>query len=212
MGATTVWERWDSMLPDGSINPGEMTSFNHYALGAVADWLHRTVAGLAPAAPGYREIARPAAARRAASPPRRPGTSRRTARPRSRGRRAGGALRLSVTVPVGARADGRTYPARPSRSRSAHGTHEWDVADPYAEQPALPADATIRQLHRPRAELGRRSPRPPRRTAVVTDDAAAGRPAGALPRRAPTDLVAWPWTPRAPSTGPRNSTRALERP
>lgn len=45
------------MLPDGSINPGEMTSFNHYALGAVADWLHRTVAGLAPAAPGYRRIA-----------------------------------------------------------------------------------------------------------------------------------------------------------
>mgnify|MGYP003592757539 CR=1 FL=1 len=44
------------MLPDGSINPGEMTSFNHYALGAVADWLHRTVAGLAPAAPGYRRI------------------------------------------------------------------------------------------------------------------------------------------------------------
>ncbi len=56
MGATTVWERWDSMLPDGRINPGEMTSFNHYALGAVADWLHRTVAGLAPAAPGYRRI------------------------------------------------------------------------------------------------------------------------------------------------------------
>ena len=56
MGATTVWERWDSMLPDGSINPGEMTSFNHYAYGAVADWLHRTVAGLAPAAPGYRTL------------------------------------------------------------------------------------------------------------------------------------------------------------
>lgn len=56
MGATTVWERWDSMLPDGSINPGEMTSFNHYALGAVADWMHRTVAGLAPLAPGYQVI------------------------------------------------------------------------------------------------------------------------------------------------------------
>ena len=56
MGATTIWERWDSMLPDGSINPGDMTSFNHYALGAVADWLHRTVAGLAPAAPGYRRL------------------------------------------------------------------------------------------------------------------------------------------------------------
>jgi alpha-L-rhamnosidase len=56
MGATTIWERWDSMLEDGSINPGEMTSFNHYALGAVADWLHRSVAGLAPAEPGYRVI------------------------------------------------------------------------------------------------------------------------------------------------------------
>ena len=56
MGATTIWERWDSMLPDGSVNPGQMTSFNHYALGAVADWLHRTVAGLVPAAPGYRRI------------------------------------------------------------------------------------------------------------------------------------------------------------
>ncbi len=56
MGATTIWERWDSMLPSGEINPGEMTSFNHYALGAVADWLHRIVAGLAPAEPGYRQI------------------------------------------------------------------------------------------------------------------------------------------------------------
>lgn len=55
-GATTIWERWDAMLPDGTVNPGTMTSFNHYALGAVADWLHRTVAGLAPAEPGYRRI------------------------------------------------------------------------------------------------------------------------------------------------------------
>ncbi len=46
MGATTIWERYDSMLPDGTINPGEMTSFNHYALGAVVDWMHRVVAGL----------------------------------------------------------------------------------------------------------------------------------------------------------------------
>ncbi|MER7273887.1 family 78 glycoside hydrolase catalytic domain [Dactylosporangium sp. NPDC000244] len=55
-GATTVWERWDALLPDGTVNPGQMTSFNHYALGAVADWMHRVVAGLAAAAPGYREI------------------------------------------------------------------------------------------------------------------------------------------------------------
>jgi alpha-L-rhamnosidase len=56
MGATTIWERWDSMLEDGSIHSDEMTSFNHYAFGAVADWLHRVVAGLAPAADAYREI------------------------------------------------------------------------------------------------------------------------------------------------------------
>ncbi|TNB72977.1 alpha-L-rhamnosidase [Arthrobacter sp. BB-1] len=55
-GGTTIWERWDSMLPDGTVNPGEMTSFNHYALGAVADWMHRVVAGLAPLEPGYRKI------------------------------------------------------------------------------------------------------------------------------------------------------------
>jgi alpha-L-rhamnosidase len=55
-GATTVWERWDGIRPDGSLNGTRMNSFNHYALGAVADWLHRTVAGLAPAAPGYRRL------------------------------------------------------------------------------------------------------------------------------------------------------------
>lgn len=63
-GATTMWERWDAIRPDGSIHGGEMsmgeaasmTSFNHYAYGAVADWLFRSVAGIAPAAPGYRTI------------------------------------------------------------------------------------------------------------------------------------------------------------
>ncbi|SDD34522.1 family 78 glycoside hydrolase catalytic domain [Auraticoccus monumenti] len=56
MGATTIWERWDSMMPDGTINVGEMTSFNHYALGAVADWLHRVVGGLAALEPGYARL------------------------------------------------------------------------------------------------------------------------------------------------------------
>ncbi|MCM3848303.1 glycoside hydrolase family 78 protein [Pseudonocardia sp. DR1-2] len=55
-GATTVWERWDSLCPDGTVNPGEMTSFNHYALGAVAHWLHTTVAGIEAAAPGWRAV------------------------------------------------------------------------------------------------------------------------------------------------------------
>ncbi|TXS38490.1 alpha-L-rhamnosidase [Streptomyces sp. OR43] len=56
MGATTIWERWDSLRPDGTLNPGGMTSFNHYALGAVADWLHRTVGGITATAPGYRSM------------------------------------------------------------------------------------------------------------------------------------------------------------
>ncbi|KAE8151846.1 bacterial alpha-L-rhamnosidase-domain-containing protein [Aspergillus avenaceus] len=56
MGATTVWERWDSMLPDGSINPGEMTSFNHYALGSIINWLHSSVAGVRPIAPGWKQF------------------------------------------------------------------------------------------------------------------------------------------------------------
>ncbi|CAK7231032.1 hypothetical protein SBRCBS47491_007794 [Sporothrix bragantina] len=53
MGATTIWERWNSMLPDGSINPGQMTSFNHYALGSVCHFLHAHVAGLSATAPGW---------------------------------------------------------------------------------------------------------------------------------------------------------------
>ncbi len=56
MGATTTWERWDSMLPDGTINPGEMTSFNHYAFGAVADWIYQVVAGIRPGSPGYQTV------------------------------------------------------------------------------------------------------------------------------------------------------------
>lgn len=56
MGATTIWERWDSILPDGSINPGEMTSFNHYALGSVANWLHKSVGGISPITPGWQNI------------------------------------------------------------------------------------------------------------------------------------------------------------
>ena len=56
VGATTVWERWDGLQPDGTPNPGGMVSFNHVALGSVAEWLHEEVAGLAPAEPGYRVI------------------------------------------------------------------------------------------------------------------------------------------------------------
>lgn len=54
MGATTIWERWDSMLPDGSVNPGSMTSFNHYALGSVVAWLYSRMGGIQSLDPGWK--------------------------------------------------------------------------------------------------------------------------------------------------------------
>ncbi|MFF0365835.1 family 78 glycoside hydrolase catalytic domain [Micromonospora sp. NPDC005087] len=57
-GATTIWERWDSIKPDGSFGDVGMNSFNHYAYGAVGDWMYRTVAGIQPDAgnPGYAHL------------------------------------------------------------------------------------------------------------------------------------------------------------
>ncbi|MFI5841798.1 family 78 glycoside hydrolase catalytic domain [Catenuloplanes sp. NPDC051500] len=55
-GATTIWERWDGIRPDGTLQTPDMNSFNHYGLGSVGDWLYRSVGGLAPSAPGYRQI------------------------------------------------------------------------------------------------------------------------------------------------------------
>ncbi|NUR96722.1 MAG: alpha-L-rhamnosidase, partial [Kribbellaceae bacterium] len=143
MGATTVWERWDSMLPDGSINPGEMTSFNHYALGAVADWMHRRVAGLAAAEPGYKSIdVRPLFTGQLTS------ASAKHLTPYGETAvgwtRADGRVTLTVTVPVGARA--KVDVPGLDVVEVGHGTHEWTVDDPYASAPGLPADATIRQI------------------------------------------------------------------
>ena len=56
MGATTIWERWDGQKPDSTFQTPGMNSFNHYAYGAIGDWMYRTVAGLREAAPGYKEI------------------------------------------------------------------------------------------------------------------------------------------------------------
>ncbi|MEU0333879.1 family 78 glycoside hydrolase catalytic domain [Streptomyces sp. NPDC006193] len=55
-GATTVWERWDGIRPDGSFNDPGMNSFNHYGLGSVGDFLYQHVGGLGPASPGYASL------------------------------------------------------------------------------------------------------------------------------------------------------------
>ncbi len=58
MGATTLWERWNSVRPDGSFGPVSMNSLNHYAFGAICEWLYRWVAGINPVEeqPGFQRI------------------------------------------------------------------------------------------------------------------------------------------------------------
>ena len=53
LGATTIWERWNSINPDGSI-VGGMNSFNHYSYGSIGDWLYRYAVGIRETAPGYK--------------------------------------------------------------------------------------------------------------------------------------------------------------
>ena len=58
MGATTIWERWDGQKPDGTFQTPNMNSFNHYAYGAIGDWMYRVIAGLDTYedGPGYKHI------------------------------------------------------------------------------------------------------------------------------------------------------------
>lgn len=55
-GATTIWEHWDGIKQDGSFWSDDMNSFNHYAYGAIGDWLYRTAAGIELLEPGYKKI------------------------------------------------------------------------------------------------------------------------------------------------------------
>lgn len=57
-GATTIWERWDGIKPDGNFQASRMNSFNHYAYGAIGDWMYRVMAGIDtdPNYPGYKKI------------------------------------------------------------------------------------------------------------------------------------------------------------
>jgi alpha-L-rhamnosidase len=147
MSATTIWERWDSMLPDGSINPGEMTSFNHYALGAVADWLHRTVGGLAPSDPGYRRLE--------IQP--RPGGGLTSARARHQTpyglaecawHIAQGQITVEVVVPPNTRA-GVTLPGRDgSAVEVGSGSHRWSYPyrAPQRTRRALTLDSSLGEV------------------------------------------------------------------
>ncbi len=58
MGATTIWERWDGIKPDSTLQTPAMNSYNHYAYGAIGDWMYRVVAGIDTEtdSPGYKKI------------------------------------------------------------------------------------------------------------------------------------------------------------
>ncbi|EOD64863.1 family 78 glycoside hydrolase catalytic domain [Amycolatopsis vancoresmycina] len=112
-GATTVWERWDGIKPDGSFNDPGMNSFNHYGLGSVGDFLYRSVGGLGPAAPGY-------AALRIAPVPGGGLTSAKSAYETPYGgavsdwSTANGVVTLRVTIPAGASATVVVPTSRPA--------------------------------------------------------------------------------------------------
>lgn len=103
MGATTIWERWDGIRPDSTFQDPGMNSFNHYAYGAIGEWMYQEVAGIEAAAPGYKKI-------RIAP---RPGDTltharafldTRYGRVASDWERRDGEFRLAVTVPANAQA------------------------------------------------------------------------------------------------------------
>ncbi len=148
MGATTIWERWDGIHPDGRINPEPMNSLNQYALGTIVDWLHRTVAGLEPAEPGYRKIRfhpRPGG-----------GLTHASARHRTPYGMAAiswhldaGRLEIEVQVPANTEAEvllpGPTTPPVCVRS----GTHRWSVAfDHHITQDHSDAVGSVKQASR----------------------------------------------------------------
>ncbi|MTE24900.1 glycoside hydrolase family 78 protein [Microbacterium sp. ZXX196] len=130
MGATTVWERWDAVLPDGTFNSTGMTSLNHYALGAVCDWLHRVVGGIQRVEPGYASV-------RIAPQPGGGLTSARTVHDTVRGQISvdwsieDGRARVQVTIPEGVRAS-VVLPGHPEAEaiEVSPGEHEWEYEVP----------------------------------------------------------------------------------
>ncbi|MDX2377531.1 glycoside hydrolase family 78 protein [Microbacterium sp. LRZ72] len=138
VGATTIWERWDGLREDGSLNPGAMISFNHVALGSVAHWLHETVAGLAPAEPGYRRLRiRPLPLGRLDHARAEHDTP--YGRAASGWARIDGHIRVDAVVPPNTTAEVHLPDGR--KIDVGHGRYEWDCAE--AAPPAGAAPVTL---------------------------------------------------------------------
>ncbi|WP_240605871.1 glycoside hydrolase family 78 protein [Planctomonas deserti] len=146
MGATTIWERWDSVLPDGTLNATGMTSLNHYALGAVSDWLHRVVGGLSAAEPGYRRI-------RIAPQPGGGLTHARVEHDTVHGKAevkwqlSDGEMQLDVLIPEGTSATVE-LPLHPERrvEEAAAGRHSWRYAVPVVKRPEYTMETPLAML------------------------------------------------------------------
>ena len=147
-GATTIWERWDSVLPDGTVNATGMTSLNHYALGAISDWLHRVVGGLERVAPGWKHF-------RIAPQPGGGLMWATTAHDTVHGRAAvewkvaNGEMTLNATVPEGTTAT-VVLPLHPNNLtvEVGPGQHQWSYPAPagYGEAPQLTMDTPMDSL------------------------------------------------------------------
>jgi alpha-L-rhamnosidase len=121
-GSTTMWERWDSIRPDGSFQDAGMNSFNHYAYGSVGEWMYTNIAGISAGGPGYREIViRP-----------RPGGSVNTARATftsvygpvsTQWRQRSGRFTLTCAVPPNTTAEVWIPASTPDAVTHTHGTY-----------------------------------------------------------------------------------------
>ena len=155
MGATTIWERWDSILPDGTLNSTGMTSLNHYALGAVADWLHRSIGGLERTEPGWRHF-------RVAPQPGGQITWARTAHETVQGRAevawriSDGEVSVEVTVPASTSAT-VVLPLHPDGLTEVvqSGTHSWRYSAPvgYGERREINREATVGEIKKDAPEV-----------------------------------------------------------
>ncbi|MFI7294893.1 family 78 glycoside hydrolase catalytic domain [Streptomyces sp. NPDC050121] len=144
-GATTIWERWDAILPDGTVNPSGMTSLNHYALGSVANWMHTVIGGVRATSPGYRTM-------RIAPRPGGGLTHARTAHDTVHGRvsveweHEDDAMTVRVTIPYGTTAV-VALPEHPDRAEHAVGAgrHAWTYT-PTTTPDLLTLDSPVERL------------------------------------------------------------------
>ncbi|BCW05802.1 glycoside hydrolase family 78 protein [Arthrobacter sp. NtRootA1] len=148
MGATTIWERWDAIRPDGTLNSTGMTSLNHYALGAVASWLHRVVGGLVRLSPGWKHI-------RVAPQPGGGLTWARTAHETTRGRAEvmwqveSDVVTVEAQIPAGSTAT-VILPLHPENAVEdvSSGNHKWQyqAAEPYGQRPSFTLDSPLMKV------------------------------------------------------------------